>query len=110
MRVAPDRFDDKTGEMNDSDSNAMMRAARAAIDYRRAIATAETTPAATYADILAAFDGPVPEAGSDADAIIAELVERASPGIRASTGPRFYGWVIGSSQRTGVAADWLAAA
>jgi len=92
--------------MTDSDFTAMMHAAQAAIDYRRRIATAETTPAATYAEILPAFDAPVPEQGGDADAIIAELIERATPGIRASTGPRFYGWVIGSSHPTGVAADW----
>ena len=96
--------------MTDSDFTAMMRAAEAAIDYRRRIATAETTPAATYAEILPAFDAPVPEQGGEADAIIAELIERATPGIRASTGPRFYGWVIGSSHPTGVAADWLTAA
>lgn len=96
--------------MTDTDFAAMMRAAQAAIDYRRRIATAETTPAATYADILPAFDAPVPEQGGEADAIIAELIERATPGIRASTGPRFYGWVIGSSHPTGVAADWLTAA
>jgi glutamate/tyrosine decarboxylase-like PLP-dependent enzyme len=96
--------------MTDSDFTAMMRAAQAAIDYRRRIATAETTPTATYAEILPAFDAPVPEQGGDADAIIAELIERATPGIRASTGPRFYGWVIGGSHPTGVAADWLTAA
>jgi glutamate/tyrosine decarboxylase-like PLP-dependent enzyme len=96
--------------MTDTDFAAMMRAAQAAIDYRRRIATAETTPAASYAEILPAFDAPVPEQGGEADAIIAELIERATPGIRASTGPRFYGWVIGSSHPTGVAADWLAAA
>jgi glutamate/tyrosine decarboxylase-like PLP-dependent enzyme len=96
--------------MTDADFAAMMRAARAAIDYRRGIARAETTSAATYAEILPAFDAPVPEQGGDADAIIAELIERATPGIRASTGPRFYGWVIGGSHPTGVAADWLTAA
>ena len=96
--------------MTDSDFTAMTRAAQAAIDYRRRIAAAETTPTATYAEILPAFDAPLPEHGGDADAIIAELIERATPGIRASTGPRFYGWVIGSSHPTGVAADWLTSA
>ncbi len=110
MRVARDRSGDDSGRMTDSDFTAMMRAAQAAIDYRRRIATAETTPAATYAEILPAFDAPAPEQGGDADAIIAELIEHATPGIRASTGPRFYGWVIGGSHPTGVAADWLTAA
>jgi glutamate/tyrosine decarboxylase-like PLP-dependent enzyme len=93
-----------------SEFDAMARAAEAAIAYRRAVAGAETTPVADYAAMLAAFDAPVPEIGGDADAILAELIDRATPGIRAATGPRFFGWVIGNSHPTGVAADWLTAA
>lgn len=89
---------------------AMDEAARRAITYRRSVATAETTPVATYAEMLAAFAGPTPEQGGDPAAIIEELATLAEPGIRASTGPRFFGWVIGNSHPTGVAADWLTAA
>lgn len=94
----------------DDGFRAMQQAAEAAIAYRRHIATAATTPVASYADIFAAFDGPVPESGGEPQAILAELIERATPGIRAQTSPRFFGWVIGNSHPTGVAADWLAAA
>ncbi len=93
-----------------SEYEAMARAAEAAMAYRRGIGEAETTPVADYAAMLAAFDAPVPERPGDADAIIAELIEKATPGIRAATGPRFFGWVIGNSHLTGVAADWLTAA
>ncbi|MDF7776064.1 pyridoxal-dependent decarboxylase [Sphingomonas sp. AOB5] len=93
-----------------SDHPAMRRAADAAIAYRRDIASAQTTPVADYAAMLTAFAGPVPESGGDPDAIIAELIDKATPGIRASTGPRFFGWVIGNSHPTGVAADWLTSA
>lgn len=89
---------------------AMADAAQAAIEYRRAIATADRTPVADYAAIRAAFAAPTPENGDDAQAILADLIEHASPGIRAQTGPRFFGWVIGNSHPTGVAADWLASA
>jgi len=89
---------------------AMKEAARRAIAYRRSVATAETTPVATYAEMLAAFAGQTPERGGDPAAIIEELATLAEPGIRASTGPRFFGWVIGNSHPTGVAADWLTAA
>ncbi|HWA63651.1 MAG TPA: aminotransferase class V-fold PLP-dependent enzyme, partial [Caulobacteraceae bacterium] len=71
---------------------------------------AERTPVADYAAMLAAFAGPTPETGDDGAAIIDDLVRRATPGIRAMTGPRFFGWVIGSSHPTGVAADWLTSA
>ncbi|MBO9712355.1 aminotransferase class V-fold PLP-dependent enzyme [Sphingomonas sp.] len=95
--------------MND-DFEALSRAAAHARAYRERIAEAEQTPIADYAAMLAAFAGPLPETGGDASAIIDELVERATPGIRASTGPRFFGWVIGNSHPAGVAADWLASA
>ena len=93
-----------------SEFPALELAARTAIAYRHDTAAAERTPVADYATIHAAFAGPVPEQGGDPSAIIAELAERATPGIRAQTGPRFFGWVIGHSHPTGVAADWLASA
>ena len=94
----------------ESGLGAMARAAEAAVAYRRAVATAERTPVAGYAEMLAAFAAPTPEAGDEAGAILEELVATATPGIRAQTGPRFFGWVIGNSHPTGVAADWLTAA
>ena len=89
---------------------AMKKAAAYAIAYRRQVASAPTTPAAGYGAMLAAFDTPLPEQGGDAVAIIDELVARGTAGIRASTAPRFFGWVIGNSHPVGVAADWLTSA
>ena len=96
--------------MDEDGAAALGRAAKASIDYRREVATAEHTPTADYATMLAAFAGPTPEQGGTGDAIIEELARLATPGVRASAGPRFFGWVIGSSHPTGVAADWLTAA
>ncbi len=90
--------------------DVMAKAASHAIAYRRTIAGAPTTPVADYAIIHAAFAAPTPQEGLPADRVIADLVAHATPGIRASTGPRFYGWVIGNSHPVGVAADWLTAA
>src|SRR5271155_4868969 len=97
--------------MNQVDNGvaALAAAADAAIAYRRNTAGAERTPTADYATMMAAFDGPTPEVGA-AGPVIDELVRLATPGIRASAGPRFFGWVIGHSHPTGVAADWLTAA
>ena len=93
-----------------SEFDAMERAARAAIAYRRGVAEAEHTPIADYAAMLAVFEASLPETGNDADTILAELIAKATPGLRAMTGPRFFGWVIGNSHPTGVAADWLTSA
>ncbi len=94
----------------DNDYSAMATAAALAINYRAHIAVASRTPTADYATMIAALGGPTPEQGSDGHAIITDLVARAAPGIRASTAGRFFGWVIGQSHPTGVAADWLTAA
>ena len=94
----------------DSSFEALALAAQAGADYRRRTAGAETTPVEPYAEVLARFAEPVPERGEDSVAIIEELIAKAEGGIRPMTGPRFFGWVIGSSHPTGVAADWLTSA
>ncbi|MEO6434072.1 MAG: aminotransferase class V-fold PLP-dependent enzyme [Sphingomicrobium sp.] len=90
--------------------SAMRRAAEEAIAYRQRIDFAERTPVASPAQMFAAFDQPVPEQGGAPDAIIADLIERATPGLRAMTNARFFGWVIGNSHPIGVAADFLTSA
>jgi glutamate/tyrosine decarboxylase-like PLP-dependent enzyme len=92
------------------DLDALTLAAREAIAYRRAVSTAVRTSTASYGESLESFAGPTPEEGEHGAAIIDELITRATPGIRPQTGPRFFGWVIGGSHPTGVAADWLTAA
>lgn len=67
-------------------------------------------PALSYAEVLARFEAPTPERGAALDSVIDELIECAEPGLAAMTGPRFFGWVIGSSAPAGVAADWLTSA
>lgn len=81
-----------------------------ALHFRNSIGERPQRPTHLYPDALSAFDAPVPEAGTPADDAIRDLVERASPGLHATTGPRFFGWVIGGSHPVGVAADWLTSA
>jgi glutamate/tyrosine decarboxylase-like PLP-dependent enzyme len=92
------------------DDDALELAARLATAYRRQVAVADATPVASYAQMLAAFATPTPETGMPPRELIAELAEKAGPGIRAMTAPRFFGWVIGGSLPAGVAADWLTSA
>jgi glutamate/tyrosine decarboxylase-like PLP-dependent enzyme len=92
------------------DLAALELAAQTALRYRRDTAMAERTQVANYAAIHRSLAGPLPEHGSDPVSIIADLAALATPGVRPQTGPRFFGWVIGSSHPTGVAADWLTSA
>ncbi len=83
--------------------------ARAAA-YRDGAPTRPHQPARGYREMRAAFDQPTPERGADARDVIAELATLAEPGLTNIIGPRFYGWVMGASHETGVAADWLISA
>lgn len=86
------------------------KAAALAVGFRERIADRRQNPAATYAEMRAQFAAPTPETGTSPLQVIEELARGAEPGINGMTGPRFYGWVIGASNATGVAADWLTSA
>ncbi len=86
------------------------RAMDEAIAYRERVATDPSPPTRDYHALREAYSGPVPEKGSAPEAVIEELVAMAEGGLMPMTGPRFFGWVIGSSQPVGVAADWLVSA
>src|SRR5437870_3476034 len=57
-----------------------------------------------------ALAGPLPEQGEPAARVVEELASKADPGIVASGGPRFFGFVIGGSVPAALAADWLTSA
>lgn len=59
------------------------------------------------AETLASLTGPLPEIGIDPAEVIDDLVGGAEPGLVASAGPRYFGFVIGGSLPAALAADWL---
>src|SRR6476646_10391658 len=80
---------------------------------RQYVATLPERPVAARsspAELAAALDEPMPEEQSDPAAVVDEWFRRAEPGIVASAGPRFFGYVVGGSTPAAVAGDWLATA
>jgi glutamate/tyrosine decarboxylase-like PLP-dependent enzyme len=51
--------------------------------------------------------GPIPEAGEAPAAVIEWLAAAVDPGLVASSGPRYFGFVMGGAQPAALAADWL---
>ncbi|MDW4548237.1 pyridoxal-dependent decarboxylase [Defluviimonas sp. D31] len=54
------------------------------------------------------FCCPLGENGRDGAAVIEDLIAAAEPGLVGNTDGAFFAWVMGGSNLTGVAADWLA--
>jgi glutamate/tyrosine decarboxylase-like PLP-dependent enzyme len=57
-----------------------------------------------------ALGGPLPAAGLAPLQVIEDLATAAEPGLVASAGPRYFGFVIGGGVPAALAADWLAGA
>lgn len=94
--------------MNDSELSGLFdRLARYGAQRRAGDGARRHAPETTYAEQVERFTLDLSREGVAADEVIRELIEIAEPGLAAMTGPRFFGWVIGGSDTTGVAADWL---
>jgi glutamate/tyrosine decarboxylase-like PLP-dependent enzyme len=75
--------------------------------YQEGLPDRPVYPPATREELHAALGGPLPEEPVPAEQVIDELVKGADPGIVASSGPRYFGFVIGGTLPAALAADWL---
>ncbi len=62
------------------------------------------------AEMAAALDEPLPDGPADPAAVLEEWLRRAEPGIAASPGPRFFGFVTGGVTPAALGGDWLTSA
>ncbi len=84
---------------------ALMEAYRHAAGYRQQQRPLDATASADT--LRRNLCTPTPEKGSDGRTVIRDLIAAAEPGLVANTNPNFFAWVMGGSDTTGVAADWL---
>src|SRR5258708_24355316 len=92
------------------DHSALDAAHAAAVRFLDGLSHRKVGAAADAAAMRAALGGPLPEAGEAPARVLEELAREADPGLVATAGPRFFGFVIGGSLPAAVGADWLTSA
>ncbi|MFN8223005.1 MAG: pyridoxal-dependent decarboxylase [Gaiellales bacterium] len=93
-----------------SERELVLRAGELAADYLDSLATRPIRPELGYAELLAAFDRPVPDGPTAAHDVLDELAATAEPGLTAMGSGRYFGFVIGGSVPSATAADMLVTA
>ena len=85
-------------------------AAQLANEYLDGVADRPVGPHVDADAIIEALGRDLPEHGVDAQTVIRDLAVAVEPGLMASAGPRFFGFVVGGALPASVGADWLTAA
>src|SRR5215203_508390 len=82
------------------------RTAQIAEEYLATVGERRVGAPLGFEDVLARLDAPLPEEGEDADRVL-DALAALEPGMTATAGPRYFGFVTGGALPVTVAADWL---
>ncbi|HEX7172643.1 MAG TPA: pyridoxal-dependent decarboxylase [Candidatus Limnocylindria bacterium] len=94
----------------DDRAAALRRAAELGLEFLEGLSERHVGSRAGAAAVAERLDGPLPEDGTDPVTVIERLAEAVDPGLVASAGPRYFGFVVGGALPASAAADWLATA
>jgi glutamate/tyrosine decarboxylase-like PLP-dependent enzyme len=93
--------------MSTAASDALALAVEAARTYLASQSTRPVFPEVTIDALRAALGGPLPVDPIAPGQVVGDLIKAADPGIVATTGPRYFGFVTGGALPATVAAEWI---
>ena len=93
--------------MNDQD-DLFATTALAMTRFRNTVDERPVAPPVDFDALRDGFDIPLPADPSPPAAIVEDLIRAADPGLTATVGPRYFGFVIGGALEAATAADMLA--
>ena len=85
----------------------LRRTAEIAADYLESLDERPVFPGARMEELAAALGGPLPDGPSDPLEVVEAMARAVEPGVVATAGPRYFGYVTGGALPATVAADWL---
>lgn len=95
----------------DDPTQLSLRALRRAVELANAwiedLPSRPINVGATPHQMAEQLDEPLPETGTDPDSAVTEWMRRAEPGIVTSSGPRYFGFVVGGTLPAALAGDIL---
>src|ERR1051326_4190240 len=94
--------------MNDENYKDLLeRTGSIAGEFLRGLSERPVGRPVDFESLLEGFGDELPAEGEDSLRVIEELWRLADPGLVATAGPRYFGFVVGGSLPASVAADWL---
>src|SRR6188472_3795057 len=93
-----------------SSRDLLRRTAEIANDYFEGLPERPVGSSSSAEEMRRALGGALPENGQSAEQVLETLASAADPGIVATAGPRYFGFVVGGSLPAALAADWMASA
>jgi glutamate/tyrosine decarboxylase-like PLP-dependent enzyme len=102
------RAGDKLAAMSSRD--LLRRAADLAADFLESLPERPVGIPVPVEEMRAALGGELRAEGEPAERVLERLVASADPGIVATAGPRYFGFVVGGALPAAVAADWMTSA
>ena len=88
----------------------MRRAAELGLEYLAGLGERHVGALADDTTLVARLGGPLPDDGEDAERVVEQMARDFDPGLVASAGPRYFGFVIGGQLPAAAGADWLTGA